>query len=519
MNQAALSDSYDELPYNCKAHLSSQPSHLWAVGKLFDLEVKDYKSCSVLELGCANGGNIMTAAAAYPEASFTGIDYSRAQIEHGNKIIDEADLGNIQLICQSIEDIGPDFGTFDYIIAHGLLSWVPEGLQQKIFDICQNNLADDGLAYISFNAYPGWHFGDAIRHMMHLHLANQTNQPRIFQARKARDFVKFLSDNLQPDQSHFQSLLKQEYDLLAEQSLSYIAHDHLEENNHPFYFSEVVRMAEARGLHYVIDANIATVYEGNYSPSARTFFCQPSVGLIEKEQYMDMLMNRRFRQIILSKKKSEGPRTMNPAFLRHLAFTTTTREAGNEGVADGIKVYTDGSRSFRIQGEDSIAIMTVLIQQNGYPIDFDTLVNKTSAIQQRPKEQIENALLKMAYQMIQLGTWTFMADPGQFVTFISDKPQVCPVVRAMLTNNNWFNNRLYSALEIQSHEAQFIKYIDGTRDFPKLVQDAVSGIRTGALELSKNGHSLSTSNQLEKEVAAIWEQILKACAQQAMLVA
>ena len=170
MSNYSSSKAYDDVPYNSRAYLSSQASQLWALGKLYNIDAADYHDCRVLELGCASGGNILTAAAAYPNASFVGIDYSSVQIDMGNQLISESGISNVKLMCMSIEEIDADLGEFDYIIAHGLLSWLPEHLHTKVFEICQQHLSANGLAYISFNAYPAWHFYEGLRKMMQFHI-------------------------------------------------------------------------------------------------------------------------------------------------------------------------------------------------------------------------------------------------------------------------------------------------------------------------------------------------------------
>src|SRR5207247_7326990 len=119
--------------------------------------------CRVLEIGCASGGNLLPMAEALPEASFLGIDLSERQINEGQQAIAALGLGNVELRHLNVLEIGPDFGLFDYIVCHGVYSWVPPVARDKILEVCRKNLAPNGVAYVSYNTLPGWHMRGMIR--------------------------------------------------------------------------------------------------------------------------------------------------------------------------------------------------------------------------------------------------------------------------------------------------------------------------------------------------------------------
>ena len=123
----------------------------------------------MLELGCADGGNLIPMAELLPQSQFIGIDGSTVQITEGRKVVKEFALKNIRLQAMDILEVNLSLGHFDYIICHGVFSWVPVDTQERIFTLCQNHLAPQGVAYISYNTYPGWHMRGMIRDMMLYH--------------------------------------------------------------------------------------------------------------------------------------------------------------------------------------------------------------------------------------------------------------------------------------------------------------------------------------------------------------
>src|SRR5262245_13148546 len=118
-------ESYDALPYPAQPFAQSHPRNLEAIATLFGLSPPAIAKARVLELGCGTGGNLIPMAATLPDATFVGIDYSPVQIEQARRFVDALSLKNITFEPLSILDLEPGFGKFDYIIAHGLLSWVP----------------------------------------------------------------------------------------------------------------------------------------------------------------------------------------------------------------------------------------------------------------------------------------------------------------------------------------------------------------------------------------------------------
>lgn len=130
-----MSTTYDEIVYPSYPYAQSHPSHLATVARLFGLRSPDLARCRVLELGCAGGGNLLPMAVRYPDATFVGIDLSARQVELGRKAIQTLGLTNLDLRAASITDVTADWGTFDYILCHGVYSWVPDAVQDKILDI------------------------------------------------------------------------------------------------------------------------------------------------------------------------------------------------------------------------------------------------------------------------------------------------------------------------------------------------------------------------------------------------
>ena len=137
--------TYDQVPYPALSFSQSHPDSLAIMATLLGMTTAPVERCRMLELGCAVGGNLVPMAYALPDSEFVGIDSSASQITEGDAMIAALELGNITLKHLDILDVDPSLGQFDYIIAHGVYSWVPEAVRDKILQICKQNLAPNGV--------------------------------------------------------------------------------------------------------------------------------------------------------------------------------------------------------------------------------------------------------------------------------------------------------------------------------------------------------------------------------------
>lgn len=181
---AIQANAYDEFPYESKPFEGSHPNRPAAVGGLYGMRTAPPDRCRVLELGCASGGNLLPMAAYLPGSEFVGVDLSAVQIEAAQRAAAMAWLANVRFHAASIADITPDFGRFDYVVAHGVYSWVPPLVRDKLLAVCAANLAPEGIAYVSYNTYPGWHLRGMVRDMLRYRSDRlQTAREKVVQAR------------------------------------------------------------------------------------------------------------------------------------------------------------------------------------------------------------------------------------------------------------------------------------------------------------------------------------------------
>ena len=298
---------YKELGYKSYPFPFTTPAYLEAYGTLVGLNTPPAKTARVLELGATYGGNIISQAVHNPEATFVGIELSQDQVEKGNKIISDAKLDNVSLIQGDIMNFDEILGTFDYIIAHGFYSWISDEMKDKLLDIISNHLADNGIAYVSYNTYPGWHTMEEVRQLMLF--ANRghdelTHKEKVLRGKTVGSLVgsQILNyDNLKERNSKFLGALRS----VMQKDDYYVGHDHLEPHNDPCYFYQFNDHLKAHNLAYVCDADLTLSMVRTYDESiADKLEKLAPNSQADQEQYLDFMLDTTFRKSIICKERA-----------------------------------------------------------------------------------------------------------------------------------------------------------------------------------------------------------------------
>ncbi len=290
---------YDTMPYGNLTHTFSAPENIATVASLFGVPGPEVATARVLDLGCAAGFNLVPFALRNPGARCVGVDLSGVQIAQGIEAARKIGLGNLELIEADLLEIEPEkLGQFDYIIAHGLYSWVPPAVQQAMFDIITRCLAPEGVAYVSYNVYPGWKSKEVLRDAMLLHAGNETDVSK--QVASARSMMEFLLRAGGGNPGHPLAPLKEHLEKARNAAFEYVAHEYLEPFNQPCYFREFVERAGRHGLSFLSEAQVSMMYPPNYGEDiAGWLHGVAGEDLIKLGQYMDFVVNRTFRQTLL----------------------------------------------------------------------------------------------------------------------------------------------------------------------------------------------------------------------------
>ena len=314
--------SYDEMPYMNRAFPQTHPDRLATLAKLFGISTADIGTCRVLELGSASGDNLIPMALGLPDAQFVGLDYSQRQTEQGQALVKALDLRNIELRHADIAEVDGSYGQFDYIIAHGIYSWVPPAMREKLLAICHRNLAPRGIAYVSYNTLPGWHMRGMVREMMLYHSGPLPDAGA--KVSQSRALLEFLAQNV-PAETPYGMFLRQELEVIRREPDAYVFHEHLEEMNEPVYFNQFAAAAGRHGLQYLAEANFSTMLISNFKPHVGETLRRIAPDVVRMEQYIDFLRNRTFRQTLLIHEGVAINRNLDAQVLKGLYVASPAR--------------------------------------------------------------------------------------------------------------------------------------------------------------------------------------------------
>jgi SAM-dependent methyltransferase len=321
MPYAKRMTAYDEVHYPTHPKRLSCPVHLAGVARLFGIQATAPANCRVLELGCGDGGNLVAMALTLPGSRFVGVDLAATAVAQGNHNIAALGLGNVRLETRDISDMdSAAYGEFDYIVAHGLYSWVPASVRDRILALCGELLAPSGVAFVSYNCLPGCHLRNVFRdlkryHVRHFHTPAQ-------QIAQARAIMRFAADHALGDT--YRALLNQEAEKIGPRADGAIYHDDLAEINDPVLFTGFLAHAAAHGLQYLAEAELHLMFVDLGLPD---YMEDP----IEREQYADFLRGRSFRQTVLCRAGLPVTRSGFAERLAGLWFSADLRVSGDGG--------------------------------------------------------------------------------------------------------------------------------------------------------------------------------------------
>jgi len=519
---------YDEIPYSNIPHPDSHPDHLATLGHLFGLSPAPVTRCRVLELGCAGGGNLIPMAFHLPGSEFLGVELSGRQAEIASKTIRDLHLPNVRVRQADILEIDRSWGYFDYIVCHGVYSWVPDEVRERILNISSANLAPQGIAYISYNTYPGWHMREMLRDMMLFH-ADPFPDPakRIEQARAMMDF---LGHSTASSRTHsYDSLLKEGLAQIEHCADYYLYHEYLEEVNTPVYFHQFAERVQQHGLQYLADAELSTMFSSSFPAETAETLDRLSQDLIRTEQYMDFVRNRMFRKTLLCHDDLALQRSLSAADLTGLLVASPASPT-----EEPVNLRPGTSQTFRWPQGPSLATnhpltkaaLLVLSRQWPRAINLETLVAEALTLlgdhQFLAETDLQLGLNVLGDHLLQgllrgfLELHTWQAD---FTTDVSDRPKISELAWYLLAQRQPLVSPRHRLVELDHPTELLCLALDGTRNREALLGYLMELVMKGDLVVRLDGDPLTDPDQIRDTLADGLEHSLDRVARAALLVA
>jgi len=482
--------SYDRLPYHGNFIPMTHPDRMAAMAVLHGMKPPAVERCRVLELGCTDGGNLLTMAQTMPKASFLGVDLSPVQIAQGKAAAHAIGVANVELLTLNLTEVDDGFGLFDYIICHGIYSWVRASVRDRILQICSRNLALNGVAYVSYNIYPGWHQRRMLREMMLYHVQGITDPTE--QVQQARALLEFVVKSATPEDGPYALYLRAESKKFEKFPDTYLFHDYLAEENHPVYFHEFVAHAVSAGLRYLSQAMFSNE-ETRLSPDARQVISRLGPDVIRREQYIDFVLNRTFRQSLLCHAGLVTCDSPSPEAVRSLRLVAMARPENptpdllSDSLEPFLTCYGDKLMTDEPLIKAALLALYLLWPRSAsfeelWAATLDLLVRSNVTAPRDGTEFAKTLLLCHMVQLVNLHTF----DPP-----IATEPCERPRAGALASRNAARGERVISLRNhiavLEEIDRLILPLLDGTRDQAAIVDDLASEVASGKLKLKADG--------------------------------
>ncbi|MDC0865208.1 methyltransferase regulatory domain-containing protein [Rickettsiaceae bacterium] len=509
---------YDELPYDSLAFDYNRPENLKSCAALFGMETPALENARILELGCADGFNLYRFSETYPKSYTLGVDLSEAQIDNGKKIIKELGLQNMELKAMSITDLDESYGTFDYIICHGVFSWVPELVRDGIIEVSKKLPSEKGVAFISYNTLPGWNTRRSIRDLMLYHSSYFTNtKDRIAQSRAV---LSFIQDSVKGTDTPYAKYLKHAVDHISDKTDSYLRHEYLAEENESFYFHEFMDMAKKQKLNYLCDTDIQKMYAGNL-PKGAAEALSKITDPIKLEQYMDFITNNQFRCTVLCHEGISFSRTIQSDTLKKFHYysyivpKTPKDEVSLTDNSNLVVEDTVSKKTMATTDPNMKAILMSLCENLGNPLTISEIIDYTKKLAPEARQEVIEANINTNFPRLILSNLIkFVEDKPKAIFETSKKPKVSKfnllqINRTGYQGKTTITNALNGVMACEVTQSSIVKMLDGSRTIAQIESETVENFKKGVISANEDGKKIEDEARLKKISTILVSQTLE----------
>jgi methyltransferase-like protein/SAM-dependent methyltransferase len=511
---------YDEVLYPVTTFPQTHPIRLATVAFLRGMQPAPVRQCRVLELGCGAGSNIIGMAFQSPASEFIGLDLAKRPIASGQDFVKGLGLQNVTL--HSMDICAPDtnqLGRFDYVIAHGVYSWVPEPVRERILAICREMLNPQGVAYISYNAYPGNHLRDLVRGMIRFHTARFEDP--IDKVGQARGLLKFLADS-SPKVDYYIAAIRAQFERTLKYTDEAFFHDDLSEVNQPFYFHEFISAAERHGLQFLGEARANDLEPGKFTPQVKQRMNElAGAPEVVQEQYKDFIRGCAFRETLLCHREAEiAPDLLVERVPKLYASCDATLKEDEEDPSGQPTLFRrKGGLEMQATHPLISAALKYLVSQWPAAVSFEALLSAArSATTGDLVDEIE-ILANTLSSAYRIGFVELRINPPELTNRAGERPSVSKLARYQLERGEWAVNQTHVLTKFpDSLSRKLVQLLDGTRDQETLRRDLLDFVQSGQGALLENGVRIETIAEAEAVLERRVREGLQSLAREGMLV-
>ncbi len=485
--------SYEEVPYEGHPVPATRPESIAAEAWLRGVRVRHPARARILELGCAEGANVIPLAYHSPDATVVAIDASARHIQIANAQRDELGLDNLTFHHASIAALPDELGDgYDYILCHGVLSWVPEDVRDAIFAVLRERLAPSGVGYVSYNVQPGWSMRGLVRQVL-MARTRHIDDPSE-KLREARGLLTFMAETPFADHPYGAYMAEEARSTLDHRD-PYIAHEYLAEVNHAFTYGEIARLASAHRLRFF--AELSPVAHRGIEEQMREVVANITADPIEQEELADVLYGRAFRSSLFVRDDVEitDPLDARDRLLESAAFVTTLRPtAQRPSLTDGDTEEFVDREDVRVSATHPLLKAALLELARSFPlaVPFDDLVRRSLSVlhlrrvksfDEGVSDEERDALRDDLLQLVSLRHMELRLTQPAFVPKSGGKPRVSTLTRHEARRDDWVTSGFHEPVFVDDAARFLIGLLDGSRDRDELTEQLLANLREHAVQI------------------------------------
>lgn len=489
--------SYDKVIYPSYVFQHIRPDRLGAVAALHGINIPKIADARILELGCGDGANLLSIAYSMPNTECIGIDLSKERITDATSNAEAIGIRNARFLYADVSDVkSEDLGTFDFIIAHGLYSWIPASVRQRVLEIYRDCLSTSGIGYISYNTYPGWHIRRVVRDAMLFHTENITDPDS--KVRSALEFLEFLRRSSKTD-SVYQRLIEAEIENCTDRPPANIFHDDLSEINQPYYFTEFISEITPYQLKFVSESEPVAFFDRKFPEDTRAALNRLWDDYLRREQYLDFITGSRFRSSLVCKNSESPNYKPEPAFIENLWLSTQAAPLDQDAVLeDSSTVEFRGPFNSKFQLNHPFVKSALGMLAKSWPrrVPFsevrDFLRLKFSEMPDNQFEEMLNIFRAFIVELFHSMIVELRAFCPDYKLEITERPEISAFARWQVSQGFDYVTTMTGVNLVPENDLmrRLIGMFDGSRSIDDVIRDLKSSDATLIAEYTNPDHTL-----------------------------
>lgn len=480
-------DLYQTSVYPAMSHPSCDPSTTTVAAKLAGLTTPDPSGSTILEIGCATGHNLLPLAARWPNSRFIGIDLSSTAIRTARETAGAANITNIEFLEADLVTFDPGDATYDFIIAHGVYSWVPGHVRDALMAFIPRHLSQDGVATISYNTLPGWSQRQAV-----VDLVRQlgTTVPAL-EGASSVDILTYLTTIEIGSTPYAEGLRSVIYDMI-QKSDDILLYDDFGPTNHAVTFLDFIEDTQRSGLKYLGESQLSANYPTSLPDESKTGLQPLATRPLLLQQTIDVLTNRTFRSSILCRADAPVETKFTTATVLH--FAVRILHAFERTPTGGRLMDAYGQEKAHFEHPLAVAFFSALASTAPESVPIQEVMERIAAIPEAKFDPTTSLppLAALILDAARRNLIELRSEPVRFDNRIPQIPKLGTLHRRALERNEALVDIYHVPCSFPASKKAVLHAMDGSRNVDELaalahVDNPTLDFRAWISHLAKRG--------------------------------